>query len=153
MLFKCIYSTIQLARVFTFWYPVSCGDLASLVQTAETALDWGQSVHQSCSKQTESKRQSQPQVQIALVGPGDVFAKTPTVQDAAQAAAGLLDQAAVLPSAERPGTREVASYIGDMLDELQHMAHSQNLDVLCLMLAMAQEQAQDDANVQRPTTV
>lgn len=41
--------------------------------------------------------------------------------------------------------REAALYVGDMLEALENLAIRSNLNVLALMLAMARDQADDDA--------
>jgi hypothetical protein len=85
----------------------------------------------------QNSRHKQPPIQISLLG------------DCAPHAAHKqnIDTAGKFDAATMPSGVTVSLYIADMISELQAMAHREGLDVLCMMLAMAQEQAQDDAQI------
>lgn len=58
------------------------------------------------------------------------------------------DIASIASAGMRPApasSSEVAHYVSDMLESLENLAQRHNLSVLGLMLAMARDQADDDA--------
>ncbi len=85
----------------------------------------------------QNSRHKQPPIQISLLGDGAPHA----------AHQQNIDTTGGFEAATMPSSVTVSLYIADMISELRAMAHREGLDVLCMMLAMAQEQAQDDAHI------